>query len=82
VGPVGLEVAGDSECDIGSEDDMGSTTEIGGIYKGPEELESEEPVLEEKTELEEVQITSGIGRCNLEDTALSLPSEDSSYLYL
>jgi hypothetical protein len=32
-----MEVAGDSKSDMGSEDDMSSTTEIGGTYRGLEE---------------------------------------------
>jgi hypothetical protein len=83
---AGAEVVGDSEPDMGMEDDMGSTTEIRGTYKGLEELDSEDLTeLVEGAKLEEsdeVQTIRGTERCNLEVIALSLPSEDSSYSYL
>jgi hypothetical protein len=45
VNRAGIEVVGNSEPDMGFEDAIGSTTEIGATYKGSEELESEESVL-------------------------------------
>jgi hypothetical protein len=64
---------------------MGSTIEMGGTYKGSEDAESEDLAELLKVKLEasvKVQINKGTGSCNLDVTALSLPSDDSSYSYL
>ena len=78
--PVGVEVEGDSEPDMGEEADMGSTIEIGGTKRGLEECESKDlDELSETLKLEvsdEEQINKGARGCKVDDTVLSLSSDD------